>query len=197
VLIPRPETELLVVALMDLAKLRPAGAKLTIADVGTGSGILAVCAAKHLTNCLVMAVDISPAALETAKFNAKKHGVLERIKFVQSDLFASVADDRKFDFILSNPPYVAESEFEALAADVKKYEPRTALVAGPNGTEIIGRLITQSARRLESGGYLIMEISPMIHSRALDLLAAEPSFLPATTIKDLARLPRAVQAMKK
>jgi release factor glutamine methyltransferase len=196
VLVPRPETELLVVALLDLAKNWPGGKKLAIADVGTGSGIIAVCAAKHLPDCRVTAMDISPAALEVAKSNAEAHGVAGRIEFVLSDLFTSIPPEIKFDFILSNPPYVAASEFEALSLEVKKYEPHAALVAGPRGTEVIEKLIPQSAERLNSGGYLIMEISPMIHARVGELLAAETRFEPATTIKDLARLPRVMQVRR-
>ena len=204
VLIPRPETELLVIALLDLAKTRTGGTGLAsgthamkIADVGTGSGIIAVCAAKHLPDCRVTAIDISPAALEVAKFNAEKHSVAGRIEFVEGNLLAGIPAEKTFDFILSNPPYVAESEFEALAPGVKNYEPRRALVAGANGTEAIESLIPQSAERLHPGGYLIMEISPMIHDRVCVLLAAESRFEPASTIKDLARLPRVVQARKK
>jgi release factor glutamine methyltransferase len=203
VLIPRPETELLVIALLDLAKTRQGGTGLAsgyhatpIADVGTGSGIIAVCAAKQLPGCRVTAIDTSPAALEVAKSNAQKHGVLDRIDFVQSDLFAGVAPENKFDFILSNPPYVAEGDLNTLAPDVKNFEPHSALVAGPHGTEVIEKLIPQSAERLNPGGYFIMEISPMIHDRVLALFAAEKRFEPATTIKDLARLPRVVQARK-
>ena len=197
VLIPRPETELLVIALLDLAKTRPVGAKLTIADVGTGSGIIAVCAAKHLPGCRVTAIDISPAVLEVAKSNAEKHGVLGRIEFVQSDLFASIAAEKKFDFILSNPPYVTAGELSALVADVKNFEPHAALLAGPRGTEVIESLTAQSAERLHPGGYLIMEISPMIHEQVLALFSAEPRFEPAATIKDLARLPRVIHARKR
>lgn len=197
VLIPRPETELLVIALLDLAKTRPVGEKLTIADVGTGSGIIAVCAVKHLPGCRVTAIDTSPAALEVAKSNAQKHGVAERIEFVQSDLFAGVAVENKFDFILSNPPYVATGELNTLAPDVRNHEPHAALLASTRGTEVIERLIPQSAERLNPGGYFIMEISPMIHDCVLALFAAEKRFEPATTIKDLARLPRVVQTRKK
>jgi release factor glutamine methyltransferase len=197
VLIPRPETELLVLTLIDLAKARKPGQNLAIADVGTGSGIIAVCAAKHLPNCRVTAIDISPSAIEVAKSNAQTHAVAAQIEFVQSDLFASVPADKKFDFILSNPPYVAESEFDALAPGVKNHEPRAALVAGPHGTEVIEKLIPKAADRLNPGGYFILEISPMIHDRVISLFTAETSFNSATTIKDLARLPRVVHAQKK
>jgi release factor glutamine methyltransferase len=223
VLIPRPETELLVIALLDLAKARPAGdcpdfrvnengsvpfdaktgtarpasADLTIADVGTGSGIIAVCTAKHLPRCHVTAIDISPAALEVAKSNAEKHGVAGRIDLLHSDLFTSVAPDKKFDFILSNPPYIATGDLNTLPVDVKNFEPHAALLAGPRGTEVIEALIAQSADRLQPGGYLIIEISPIIYDRVNALLAADERFEPAVTIKDLARLPRVMQARKK
>jgi release factor glutamine methyltransferase len=197
VLIPRPETELLVITLLDLAKTHPANGKLTIADVGAGSGIIAVCAAKHLPECSVTAIDISAAALEVAKSNAEKHKVADRIEFVQSDLFSEIKAENKFDIILSNPPYISAAEMQSLPVTVKDYEPHSALLAGPQGTEVIEGLIRQSAVRLNPGGYLLMEISPMIHCRVVELLAAESSFEPAITIKDIARLPRVLQSRKK
>ena len=197
VLIPRPETELLVIALLDLAKARPRGAELAVADVGTGSGILAVCAARHLPDARVTATDISPAALEIAAANAAEHGVAARIQFVQGDLLSAVPAQQRFDFILSNPPYVTTAELEKLPRDVRDHEPREALVAGPRGTEVIERLVPQAAERLNPGGRLLIEISPMIHDAVLALLAADPRLEPGPTIKDLARLPRVVQAKKK
>lgn len=197
VLIPRPETELLVVALLDLAKQRPAGRPIALADVGTGSGIIAVCAAKHLAACRVTAIDVSPAALEIARANAADHGVAERIEFVQSDLFAAVDVDRRFDFVVSNPPYVSTRELETMAAEVSGFEPRTALVAGQRGTEVIEALIPQAVERLLSGGHLLIEIGPAIHEAARSLLEAEERLLPGPTIKDLARLPRVLQASRR
>jgi release factor glutamine methyltransferase len=194
VLIPRPETELLVVAVLDLAKKLPAN--LTIADVGTGSGIIAVCLAKHLPNCRVTAIDLSSAALTVAAGNAKDHGVADRIDLVESDLFANVPADRRFEVIVSNPPYVAQAEMERLAADVKNFEPNGALLAGPRGTEVIASLIPQAAERLLPGGHLLMEVSPTIHDAVRNLLETDGRFEAATTIKDLARLPRVVQARK-
>src|SRR5688572_14054248 len=117
VLIPRPETELLVVALLDHVKARGAASPyetapspqpptpVTITDVGTGSGVLAVCAAKYIANSLVTAIDISASALSVARRNAQRHGVSERVEFVESDLFANVPADKRFDYIVSNPPY--------------------------------------------------------------------------------------------
>ena len=136
------------------------------------------------------AIDISPAALAVARDNAKQHGVADRIEFVESDLFAAVPADRQFDFVVSNPPYVTAAEFEKLAPDVKKFEPRAALLAGPKGTEVIERLVPQAAERLRPGGHLLMEISPTIHDAVRKLLEADGRFELGPTIKDLARLPQ-------
>jgi release factor glutamine methyltransferase len=199
VLIPRPETELLVVAVLDLAKATngPPGRITTIADVGTGSGIIAVCLAKNLPGCRIMAIDVSRAALAVAADNVEQHGVADRVELVESDLFAAVPADRRFDVIVSNPPYVAQAEMERLAVDVKKYEPRGALLAGPRGTEVIEVLIPQAAERLLPGGHLLMEVSPTIHDAVCGLLESDGRFELGPTIKDLARLPRVVQGRRR
>ena len=197
VLIPRPETESLVVRLIDLAKefgiTRP---NLRIADVGTGSGIIAICAAKHLPQARVVAIDSSDAALTVARQNVADHGVANRTEFVQSDLFDAVGQDRRFQIIASNPPYVSESELARLPADVRDFEPRQALVAGPRGTEVIERLIAQAAERLERGGWLLMEISPMIEAAARDLVTNHGAYELGPTIKDHAGQPRVLQAKR-
>jgi release factor glutamine methyltransferase len=197
VLIPRPETEHVVVALLDLAKSKPKDTAWSIADVGTGSGILAICAAKNLPAARVAALDISFAALAVARENAETHGVAARIEFVESDLFAAVSGEKKFDFIVSNPPYVAAGDTTTLAANVRKYEPHKALFAGPTGSEVIERLIPQSADRLKSGGQLLIEISPMIEENVRKVVEADGRFELLPTIKDLARQPRVIQAKKK
>jgi release factor glutamine methyltransferase len=194
VLIPRPETEFVVMRLLDLAK--PAEREWTIADVGTGSGVIAVCATKRLPACRVVALDVSRKALEVATANARDHGVSERIEFVASDLFDNVAPDRTFDFIVSNPPYVAENEVAQLSRDVRDYEPRHALVAGPRGTEVIARLIEQSAERLKSGGWLLTEISPQIEGAVRGLLTSDKRFKLGPTVKDLSGLGRVIQAQR-
>jgi release factor glutamine methyltransferase len=198
VLIPRPETELLVVELIDLAAAHQSnGRPLEIADVGTGSGILAVCAAKHVPSCRVTAIDLSPPALEIARTNARELQAAEAIEFVHGDLFAAVPAERRFDFILSNPPYVSESELAALAPEVRDHEPRIALAAGEYGVSVIDRLIPQAAERLHPGGWLLMEISPMIEQRVRALLAADARFDSITTVKDNAHLARVVKARRK
>jgi release factor glutamine methyltransferase len=198
VLIPRPETELLVVRLLDLAKRRPATSEpIKIADVGTGSGIIAVCAARGLPNALITAIDTSPTALAVARENASKHGVGERIEWFQSDLFGTVPADRRFDFVASNPPYISSAEFVKLPPTVRDFEPRQALEAGPRGTDVIERLIPAAAERLNADGWLLMEISPMLETEVRKLLENEPTLELHPTIKDLAGLPRVVQAKKK
>ena len=204
VLIPRPETELIVVTLLDLAKQLPSPAgrgaggegSPLIADVGTGSGILAVTVAKHLPAARVVATDTSKVALEIAAENARQHGVAERVQLLECDLLTGLSAEPKFDFIVSNPPYVSTAEYDKLPRDVKNFEPREALLAGPKGTEVIERLILQAAERLRPGGHLLIEISPMIHGAVQALLAAVPGLQPGPTVKDLTRLPRVVQARK-
>jgi release factor glutamine methyltransferase len=199
-LIPRPETEFVVIGLLDAAKTQTPAVRndgLEIADVGTGSGILAVTAAKKLPAARVTAIDISPAALEIAAVNAAAHGVSERVALVESDLFAKVDPKRKFDFIVSNPPYITTAEMAELARDVADYEPHGALEAGPRGTEVIERLLPQAAERLVSGGRLFIEISPQIHEAVQKLIAADNRFEPQPTIDDHTRRPRVVQARRR
>jgi release factor glutamine methyltransferase len=196
VLIPRPETETLVLALIELARQRP-GESVTVCDVGTGSGNIAVAAARHLPSARVTAVDASPAALEVARQNAQRHGVADRIEFLTGDLLSPLKAEANFDFVVSNPPYVKESEFESLAPDVRDFEPRAALVAGKEGTETVQRLTPQAAEHLDAGGYLLLEVSPTTHDAVLGLLAADGRFDPVSILRDFNRLPRVVQGRRK
>jgi release factor glutamine methyltransferase len=203
VLIPRPESELLVVALLDYVKQRssssiqlPASSIQAIADVGTGSGILAVCAAKYVPHSKVTAVDISPAALAVAKRNAERHEVADRIDFLESNLFAAVPPERRFDIIVSNPPYVSTAEMADLPPDVRDHEPRVALEAGEQGTAVIAPLIEQSTTRLNPGGILILEVSPMIASRVEQLVKENGAFTLGPTLRDTAGHARVVQATR-
>ncbi len=162
VLIPRPETEHLVVEALDRGKLISAR-PLRVADVGTGSGVIAITLAKHLADCQVTAIDCSSAALAVARRNAEKHGIAaEQITWIEGDLLADCDPECSFEMIVSNPPYVSEAEYEQLDKTVRDYEPKQALVAGPTGMEIISRLIAQAQQRLNSGGYFIFEFSPML-----------------------------------
>lgn len=199
VLIPRPETEHLVVALLDLAKARAAATgddAPRIVDVGAGSGIIAICAAKYLPEAQVTAIDLSSEALAVGERNAQRHGVAERIRFLQGDLLAPLPTGETFEFIVSNPPYISEAEMTALAPDVREFEPRLALCAGPTGAEVIERLAPQAAERLAPGGSLLLEISPMLEPRVRSLLANDSRFELARTIKDLAGQARVIVAKR-
>ena len=193
VLIPRPETEGLVVRSLDLVK---SAAAPRIADVGTGSGAIAVTLAKQLPRATLVATDIAPAALAVAQANAERHGVAERITFVECDLLADPQAAGPWDVIVSNPPYVREDEYPALPRDVRDHEPKTALVAGPTGVEIVTRLAAEAAERLAPGGWRLVEIGPSTSAASESALAAQPGLVPGPTLKDLAGLPRIVQARR-
>ncbi len=132
-----------------------------------------------------------------ARQNAADHGVEDRIEFICGDLLDHLANEPSFDFVISNPPYVSESEFAELDTQVKDNEPKIALVAGEHGTDVIERLIPQAADRLKPGGRLMMEISPMIEERVHGLVGEHGGFETATTTKDLAQLARVVTAVRK
>jgi release factor glutamine methyltransferase len=196
VLIPRPPTEHLVVALLDQVKKRgSAPGTFEIADVGTGSGVIAVCAAKYVPTAHVTAIDISPAALAVARRNAETHSVADRIEFIESNLFASLPADRQFDYIASNPPYVEGSEMEKLPPDVRDHEPHLALNAGERGLAVIAPLIEQAVARLRQGGALVIEVSPFNAGEAEKLLDAA-GLHRGPTIRDLEGHLRVVQATK-
>jgi release factor glutamine methyltransferase len=201
VLIPRPETEFVVVAAIDALKeiqnfKSPAVNQPVVADIGTGSGAIAVAIAKHAPQARIVATDISPAALAIAKENAATHQVAEQIEFVEGDLLGSAPPDARFTVIASNPPYIGEAEIGSLSPSVMQYEPHRALIAGPTGTEVIERLIPQAAERLLPGGWLILEVSPVIAGRVIEQITAGGQLEPPAVIKDLAGLPRVVKARR-
>lgn len=197
VLIPRPETELLIVRALDLARERDVQKEIRIADVGTGSGNIAVSCAKHLPNSRVTAIDISPAAVVVAENNAEQHQVADRVEFVVSDLFTEIPSEEQYDLILSNPPYISSAEMEDLEPTVREHEPHLALDGGEGGTEVIERLIPLAAERLVPGGWILVEVSPSNASRVESLLGEQPMLAAHETINDLAGLARVVQAQKK
>ncbi len=187
VLIPRPETEHLVEAALE--HIAPE-ANARIADVGTGSGAIAVALAHDRPQAHVTAVDLSPAALELGRRNAQRHGVLERVTFLQSNLLAAV-DGADFDMVVSNPPYVAEGE--VLEPQVFDYEPHCALYSGPTGLEVYERLIPQARNVLKPQGWLLLEIGFGQQPAVEALLRGWSS---VSVVHDLQGIPRVVQAMK-
>lgn len=196
VLIPRPETEYLVMTVLDLVKEHHAGEPVDLVDVGTGSGCIAIAAAHHLPTARLTAIDISPAALEVARANIEDHRFTDRIHAVEGDLLDGFPPEPQFDFVLSNPPYVSEAEFGELSRDVAEHEPRVALVGGATGAEVIARLIPAAAERLRPGGWLLVEISPMIEQRVLNAVAGDGRFETAETINDQAGLSRIIKVRR-
>jgi release factor glutamine methyltransferase len=172
VLIPRPETEHVIETVLERVgvgrALLPADS-LRIVDVGTGSGCIALALAKELPSAEIHATENSPEALEIARANAARHQLEARIQFHQTDLLRGFERGR-CDFVVSNPPYVGESEEDQVQLEVRKYEPRQAVFAGPTGLEVISRLIPQARESLNPGGWLVMEISGTIAERVRELL---------------------------
>jgi len=192
VLIPRPETEHVIETVLELeAHSRSPEAESHIADVGTGSGCIALALAKELPEAEIHATDISPAALEIARANAARHQLERRIHFHQSDLLSGL--DGPFDLIVSNPPYVGDEEEDQVQLEVRKFEPRQAVFAGAIGTEVIARLIPRAHAALRPGGWLIFEISGTISDQVLRLLQGWEN---VKVIPDLQSIPRVVRARK-
>lgn len=194
-LIPRNETEHIITECID--RLKKAKGPFRIVDACTGSGCIAITIAKECQRLQVeatlVATDVSAEALQVARQNVELHGVQDRVELIQGDLLVGIPD-HSCDFVLSNPPYVSEAEYTNLDKSVLNYEPKIALVAGNQGTEIIQRLIEQAAVKLKSGGWLIFEHSPMNASLCSELLkgASTPSgpWSDIKTIKDLSGLAR-------
>jgi len=193
VLIPRPDTETLVLELVELAKAFVAP---RILDIGTGTGCIAITTAVNNRAATVTAVDISPAALKVAHANAVQHEVADRLRLLEGDLFAPLNPAEPFDIIASNPPYIAEQEWESLHPDVRQHEPRQALISGSDGLDIIRRLIKQSPEFLVPGGHLLLEIDTTQSDAVRSLLEAESTFENIRLINDLTGRPRVAVASK-
>lgn len=210
VLIPRPETEHVIETVLELqsSDLRgstadgglpsrseargPMPRVLRILDVGTGSGCIALALAKEFPDAEIHATDISPVALEIARANAARLQLEKRIQFHQGDLLGDL-NLAELDFVVSNPPYVGESEEDQVQLQVRKFEPRNAVFAGPTGVEIIARLLPRAQAALRPGGWLVLEISGTIAGPVEQLLKDwdEVRILP-----DLQSIPRVARARK-
>lgn len=198
VLIPRPDTETLVMELLEV--LKPA-TEPRILDVGTGSGCIAITAAKQRPEARVTAIDLSEGALAVARGNADTNGVADRVEFLHGDLFAplrgNAAKTTLFDAIASNPPYIREDEFDGLQPDVRLHEPRTALVAGVDGLDVVRRLIAEAPEFLKPAGWLMLEIAPEQADAVRSLLERQGDFDEVRLIKDLNRDYRVASARKR
>lgn len=197
VLIPRPETELLVeIALQYIGKL--AGRlPVKILDLGTGSGAISVCLAKEKPPTEIVAVDVSRAALDTARANARRHGVASRIRFLSGDLFVPVKPLREtFDVIVSNPPYIRTGELSTLAPEISQWEPMTALDGGADGIEAYRRIIGEGHEYLAPGGAIVLEIGADMARAVAELFARSGCYRPASVYRDYAGNDRVIAAMK-
>jgi release factor glutamine methyltransferase len=209
VLIPRPETEHLIEAVLAEMKTHlqkaPPNESLKIADIGTGSGILAITLAVHLPQAQITAIDLSPEALKIAEANARKHKVADRIHFLQSDLLLNLAPNdaanspsnnpaELYDAIVSNPPYIPDTDRPQLHPEVREHEPATALFAGPEGLDIYCRLIPQAYAALKPNGLLALEIG---HGQRESLTSLLANWQDVVFVDDLQRIPRVALATKK
>jgi release factor glutamine methyltransferase len=193
VLIPRPETEHVIEKVLELVRAGRAPSPadvLRIVDVGTGSGCIALALAKELPHAEIHATEISPAALEIARANAARLHLEGRVRFHQTDLLDGV-EPAEFDLVVSNPPYVGESEEDHVQLEVRKYEPRNAVFAGATGLEVIERLIPQARQSLKPGGWLVIEISGTIAERVRELVTGWNDI---QVMKDLQGIPRVASA---
>jgi release factor glutamine methyltransferase len=204
VLIPRPETEHVIETVLEMLAFKAPNLShkedasdrtdlppIRIVDIGTGSGAIAFALAKELPNAEIHATDISAAALEIARANAARHQLEKRIHFHEADLLGDLIPP--FDVVVSNPPYVGESEEDHVQLEVRKFEPRSAVFAGATGTEVIARLIPQARAALRPGGGIVVEVSGTIVDRVRNLLDGWES---VQVIEDLQSIPRVVRARK-
>lgn len=193
-LIPRPESEHLVEEALAWARAH-SNETLRIVDIGTGSGALAVTLARHLPQARVWAVDISAQALEVAARNVERYGLRERVRLLQSDLLAGVPG-QTFDLIVANLPYIPSHEMPGLMPDVRDYEPHLALDGGPDGADLIRRLLSEAQQRLASPGLLLLEIDPS-QAEMLESLAQETWPVASVSVgRDLAGLSRWIKVQR-
>jgi release factor glutamine methyltransferase len=192
VLIPRPETELLIEA--SLACFSGRSARFRAADVCTGSGCVAVALARERPAASIVATDVSHAALDVARENARLHAVADRVTFVESDLLQTVSD--QFDLIVSNPPYVPHGDRPGLPPEVRDHEPPIALFAGADGLATISRLVQTAVTRLRPGGTLVFEFGFGQAEAVETLISREPALTMAEVRRDLQGIPRAAVARR-
>ncbi|HEU4340795.1 MAG TPA: peptide chain release factor N(5)-glutamine methyltransferase [Candidatus Binatia bacterium] len=197
VLIPRPETELVVEIALECLRSVPQTGSTKILDLGTGSGVIAVCLARELAQAEIVAVDISSRALDVARRNSARHGVANSVRFVSGNLFRAIAGPKeKFALIVSNPPYVRRSDLAALAPEIRDWEPMTALDGGADGLDFYRWIVQRAGRHLEKGGRIVLEIGAGTGAAVTELFAATGSYGPASVNRDYAGLERVIVATK-
>jgi len=197
VLIPRPETEGLVeeglLVLSERISKRPP----SVLELGTGCGAIAISLAREIKDLFIVATDLSGEALRVARENARNTGVLDKIAFVNGDLFHPFHLLKKpFDLILSNPPYIMDSEIEKLAQEVKDHEPRIALSGGVDGLDFYQRIISQAPLYLNDGGWLLLEVGDGQADKVSEIMESAGQFRRAERVKDLSGMERVIKARK-
>jgi len=196
VLIPRPETEVLVEAALDF--LRSAEPDVNIMDIGTGSGAIAVALARELPEAKIVATDVSMVALQLARYNARLHEVEEKIQFVCGDMFGLISNNwQRFGLVVSNPPYVSQAQLAKLPREIRDYEPRYSLDGGPDGLTAIRCIIKEAPSTLRRGGGLIMEMGADQTERVTELVLASKRYQGHRIIKDYSGMDRVLVAVKK
>jgi release factor glutamine methyltransferase len=190
-LIPRPETEYLVEELKNRLAANPPP---RVLDLGTGSGAIALALAAAWLETSVTAVDTSEAALQLARENADALGLASRVRLIRSDWFAALPPDDRFELVVANPPYLSDQETDEAQPEVKDFEPRTALSAGPDGAKMLEEIIRSAGSRLVPGGLLALETGPDQHPRLLSL-ATQCGFSQAESRRDLTGRDRFVLAV--
>ena len=193
VLIPRPETEHLVERTLEILGDQPR----VVLDLGTGSGCIAVAIAKSAPNVRVFASDISPSALAIAQRNARRHDLADRVSFVAALWLDAYSHKLAVDVVVSNPPYVPESEWGTLEPEITQHEPRGALVAGADGLDDIRCLVADAPNHLRPGGTLLCEIGDGQSQAVAELVQATGRYEAPTFIQDLARIDRVLEARVK
>lgn len=189
VLIPRPETELLVEIVVGRNPRK-------IVDVGTGSGCIAIALAKKLPEAEITALDVSPEALEVARGNAALHQIEKNIRFLESDLLQALADSFVVDAIVSNPPYIADGELAKLPKEVRDFEPVCALAAGEDGLKVIQRLVMDARRILSPSGFVALEIGAGQRT-AVEEIFGQQGLAVVEVVKDLQGHERVIVAQPK
>ncbi|HYA94502.1 MAG TPA: peptide chain release factor N(5)-glutamine methyltransferase [Thermodesulfobacteriota bacterium] len=199
VLIPRPETELLIEQSLPILSERSLKRNSSVLEIGTGSGAIAIALTKEVKNIFLIATDISREALVLARENAKSAGVQDRIQFLNGDLFGPLhppKGEAPFDLILSNPPYITRPKIDTLAKEVKDYEPRIALDGGDDGLAFYRRIIPEASLYLRKGGWLLLEVALGQSGIVSKMIEEGGNFLKPESIPDLSGIGRVVKAQK-
>jgi release factor glutamine methyltransferase len=207
VLIPRPETQTIVEEVLQHARAQHGvastkGEGMLIGDVCTGSGCIAIALLKNLTAARGVAVDVSAEALEVARQNAVRHGVIDRLELLAGDLLTPLAEhpptrgEGSLDYLVSNPPYIPDDEWAAVEPNVKDYEPHIALRGGRDGMDFVRRLVAEGARYVRPGGLLLIELAESRAGEGLELIKGHPLLADARVLKDFLGKPRVIVARR-